>query len=121
MQSIVNAQAIRKRLLALLAASHLERLDEAARRLGVSEGALAESLDAKHPSQSIEILTAFVDFAGVDPTWLVTGEYDLRTHRDVLADDGEYMRLVLRRLMGGRQTPAPPTIQKLDYRQRRAG
>ena len=56
-------------------------LDDAARRLGVSVEALTEATDPAIPVHPVAVLAVIAYELGVDPTWLLTGQYDARTHR----------------------------------------
>jgi hypothetical protein len=58
-----------------------------ARRLGVGEWTLRVSLDPNAPEPTVEVMLAVVRVYGVDPSWLLTGEYDPVTHR--AAADGD--------------------------------
>ena len=105
MQPVVDAAAIRDRLLELLAGSHFFSIEAAAGRLRVDPAALRACLSSDSPVPCVEVLCAMVEFAGVDPTWLVTGHYDIHTHRDALNQDSSFIRLTLSRLLSGRITP----------------
>ena len=48
---------------------------------------LKTAIDPVLPFQSIAVLEAVVREYGVDPTWLITGDYDVRTHVQSV-DDG---------------------------------
>ena len=54
--------------------------------LGVEELALRMSIDEVSPHPTIDVMIAVVRHYGVDPNWLLTGEYDPALHR-VVADD----------------------------------
>ena len=56
------------------------------RALGVSVSALLTSLEELAPRPAIEVIVAVVQRYGVDPTWLMTGEYDHARHRAALDD-----------------------------------
>ena len=42
------------------------------------------SIDPDSPHPTVEVLAAVIGEYGVDPTWLLTGVYDSRTHRDAI-------------------------------------
>jgi hypothetical protein len=63
------------------------RLNSLARELGVSEPALLMSIDEVAPQPSLEVIVAVVRRYGVDPTWLMTGEYNAARHRDAIGDE----------------------------------
>jgi len=97
------------RLRAVLQQSHVE-LPALAERLGVDEGSLRLSMDERSPRPSIDVLAAVVRHMGVDPTWLVTGEYSRLTHFTAVDDDGELGEDAVRRLLTeltGDGTPWP--------------
>jgi hypothetical protein len=76
---------------------------EAAMRLGVTEEALRAAMDYMDPNPSVEVLAAVVVLYGVDPTWLMSGGYDVSTHRAAMEVQGvidqEYLtRFIARRL-----------------------
>lgn len=80
-------QEIAARLRALFAKPDDQDWEVVAKRLGVSEVALRMSIDPLEPHPTVAIVAAAVAHYGVDPTWLLTGEYDPDTHRRAL-DDG---------------------------------
>jgi hypothetical protein len=58
----------------------------AARRLGVDEVGLRMSIDELAPNPTVNVVAAVVLAYGVDPTWLLTGQYDAAIHRHSLED-----------------------------------
>ena len=73
---------IAKRLRELLLASDKSRdLEALAAALGLEELSLRMSIDDDSPHPTVEVLAAVIREFGVDPSWLLTGEYDSRTHR----------------------------------------
>ena len=60
-------------------------LSDAAKRLRVDEISLRMSVDTLAPYPTVDVIAAIVREYGVDPTWLLTGDYDAATHR-VIAD-----------------------------------
>lgn len=69
-----------------------------ARRLGVEELALRMTIDDVSPHPVIDVLVAVIARYGVDPTWLLTGEYDPATHRKAADADRESVIDALREL-----------------------
>ena len=72
-------------------------LAAAARRLGVSEASLRKSTDSVSPEPTLDVILALVQVFGVDPCYLVTGEYDPEVHRQALETacwDGEITPIV---------------------------
>jgi hypothetical protein len=92
---------IAARLRALTASPRGNGLREAAGRLGVAEVGLWQVLDGRGPWPNLGLLTdvcaAAVRHFGVDPVWLVTGDYDPMIHR--VAEDQKRDRDRLRSLI----------------------
>jgi hypothetical protein len=58
-------------------------LSDASRRLKVDEVSLRISIDELAPYPTVDVIAAVVREYGVDPTWLLTGEYDAASHRHI--------------------------------------
>jgi hypothetical protein len=56
-------------------------------RLGIEEVSLRMSVDELSPFPTIDVLAAVVAYYGVDPSYLLTGEYDVATHRKLVDAD----------------------------------
>jgi hypothetical protein len=82
-----NRHDVATRLRGLLAGQDGGVVSGTARRLGVDEVSLRLSLDEIDPRPTLDVLLAIVREYGVDPTWLVSGEYDPAMHRKALDDD----------------------------------
>ena len=67
-----------------------------AAELEVPAESLQASIDLENPHPSVEMLMAVIRFHGVDPTWLLTGEYDLATHREALENPSSAITLLAR-------------------------
>lgn len=65
-------------------------------RLHVSPRALRASIERGSPRPSSAVVLAVVQHYGVDPTWLLTGEYSSSTHRESLEDPTSVVRLLAR-------------------------
>jgi hypothetical protein len=87
MSPILDLQAIAARIGGLLAGQTGD-VTEAATRLGVGAEALRKSIDRQFPHPSLDVLVAVVRHFGVDPAWLLYGEYDTFTH-SLSADRGD--------------------------------
>jgi hypothetical protein len=79
--------AIRDRLRQLLEPASLS-LDELADRLDVPAQYLIEILSPSRDAliradHLIDVIAAVVHVHGVDPTWVITGDYDPKTHRSL--------------------------------------
>ena len=68
-------------------------------RLGVDEQALHKSIDDILPDPTLDVLVAIVREQGVDPTWLLTGEYVPATHQRALESDREGIATLLKELL----------------------
>lgn len=64
--------------------------------LDVGPDSLVASIDLQAPHPSVEVLLAIIRRHGVDPTWLLTGEYDLATHREVLENPSSAIAMLAR-------------------------
>jgi hypothetical protein len=69
-----------------------------AERLEVDEVGLRMSIDELAPNPTVDVIAAVVAAYGVDPCWLLTGEYDPATHR-ALPEDRHSAALAVSRLM----------------------
>lgn len=72
--------AIAARIRGLIAGQDAS-LSDAARRLKVDEVSLRMSVDELAPYPTVDVIAGLVREYGVDPTWVITGEYDSRVHR----------------------------------------
>lgn len=70
-----------------------------ARRLDVEELALRMTIDETSPHPVIDVLTAVIAHYGVDPTWLLTGDYDAGTHRAAADADHHATAAALQRIV----------------------
>lgn len=109
----MDSKAIAARLRGLIGGQEQGDLGAVASRLGVDEVSLRMSVDLESPYPTLEVLSAVVSAYGVDPTWLITGEYNPATHRisEVTPDRAvENMREMLGSLQPGARPPAemPP-------------
>lgn len=55
-----------------------------AKRLGIEEVSLRMSIDEDSPHPTVELLAAVIREYGVDPSWLITGDYNEATHRTAM-------------------------------------
>lgn len=70
-----------------------------AARLGVDEAALRASVDGRAPWPSTSVITALVRVYGLDPAWVLTGEYDPATHRVALESARGELDAFVRRMI----------------------
>jgi hypothetical protein len=75
------------RLRALISGQYGSDLTHASERLHVEELSLRMSVDDVSPHPTIEVILAVIREYGVDPTWLLTGEYDSNSHRAAMEGD----------------------------------
>src|SRR5690349_14159968 len=110
MSDLLDPHAMAARLRGLFGSQDRHTIGAAARRLRVTERALRVATDEHSPHPSIEVLAAVIREYGVDPSWLLTGEYDPATHRAALDDDANLTKDEFVRMIGAeiakRRTPA---------------
>ena len=114
-QSRSDSPNIAARIRALIAGQDGGVVEDTARRLGVSELALRMTIDDLAPVPALEVVVAVVREYGVDPTWLVTGQYDPRSHRMALNEDRDHPTATIRALVAARLAPQnSPDVPKRD-------
>jgi len=72
--------AIASRIRALLIQPNAVDLEATAKRLDVTRAALCRAIDPRLPRPSLTVITAIVREHGVDPWWLMYGDYSRETH-----------------------------------------
>jgi hypothetical protein len=90
--------AIAARIRGLISGQDGNDIGACARRLRVDEVGLRMSVDELAPNPTIDVIAAIVKAYGVDPTWLLSGNYDSGTHRAIL-DETESVEHAVSRLM----------------------
>lgn len=90
--------AIAARIRGLIAGQDAGDPAAAALRLNVDEIGLRMSIDELAPNPTVDVIAALVANYGVDPSWLLTGDYDSATHRGIL-EERESVEQVVSRLM----------------------
>jgi hypothetical protein len=113
MTSIDTLNAIAARIRALISCEDPGPA-EAAARLGISEEALRAATDYNNPAPSVEVLAAVVLLYGVDPTWLVSGGYDVGTHRTAMEGEGRIDQENLRRFIARKLDEDEPDQYRLE-------
>ena len=91
-----------------LIAGQAESLEEMARELDVDEIALRISLDELAPYPTVEVIAAVVAKYGVDPCWLLTGEYNPEIHRATLESRTDELPSAITELVKSSNTPGTP-------------
>jgi hypothetical protein len=86
----VDQIGIASRIRGLLGAAGTSDYAFSARRLGVTEIALRMSADELDPHPTFEVIVAVIREYGVDPAWLVSGQYDPNVHRTTLDASDEH-------------------------------
>ena len=113
--NLSQRREIADRLRALLTSEEQRDLAGVAARLRVAEASLVSSLDADSPSQTVDVMVAFIRAYGVDPHWLLFGTYDAATHQQVLESSTGEVKGVVRKLAADGITKPPiaePTEEK---------
>src|SRR5436189_115024 len=77
---------IAERLRCILNLESPEAITAVAKTLHVDELSLRMSIDADSPYPTVDVLAAVAEQYGVDPTYLLTGVYDIETHRRALGN-----------------------------------
>ena len=90
--------AIAARIRGLIAGQDGGDPAQAAHRLHVDEIGFRMSIDELAPNPTIDVVAAIVIAYGVDPHWLLTGDYDAATHRGIL-EEAESVQQAVSRLM----------------------
>ena len=85
--SAFDRAGIAHRLRELLLADKSKDLGQIAAHLGLEEVSLRMSIDEDSPHPTVEVLATVIREYGIDPTWLLTGEYSSSTHRSAMESD----------------------------------
>jgi hypothetical protein len=108
----VDRAAIAERIRGLFSGQSENDPAAAALRLGVDEVRLRSTIDGLAPTPTLDVIVAIVVAYGVDPTWLLTGNYDPGVHRNVLAGEVPVDQVIARLMPGdlrlGNLDGAPP-------------
>lgn len=91
-----------------------DRLPAIAERLRIDETTLREAAGPGSPSASITLIGAIVRLYGLDPTWVLTGRYDERTHRVALRGDPIEILSLVRAIAEGPRSPLHPASNARD-------
>ena len=108
-----NRHEIADRLRRLFAKDFGGDVRRIARALKLDEVELRMSLDDIAPYPTLNVLSVAVEYYGVDPTWLITGEYDQDTHWLALEGGRRMAEETLSRLAVSRIRQTPPRIESI--------
>jgi hypothetical protein len=92
----IDRHGVAARLRSLLQAVSFEA---AALQLDVSELALRISIDTTSPNPTIDVIVAAARHFAVDPTWILTGEYDRNTHHVALDGNVDDVARAMQRML----------------------
>ena len=108
---------IATRLRGLIAGQDEGDLHAIAQRLGVDELSLRLSVDDLSPYPTVDVLASVVLTYGVDPTWLLTGDYSSSSHRTAIeggmALAEQSIRLMIEQRAPVSEPTAPPNLRLL--------
>jgi hypothetical protein len=76
-----------------------------ARQLRVDELELRMTIDAESPRPTMDVLLAVIREYAVDPTWILTGDYDSATHRRMMDTDRAGLIEVVKDVARRHETP----------------
>lgn len=113
-----DSKSVASRIRGLIGGQNHGLVEATARRLRVSEVALRISIDSIEPHPTIEVIMAVVREYGVDPSWLLTGNYDPASHRLALNEEATFTRSDLARLLDRPHEPQPRDPQPRDAQPR---
>src|SRR5688500_15552866 len=100
-----DARGLAARVAGLIHGQFGGDLHAAARALDVDPDEIYRIVEDHTAYPNIDLLARIVKRFGVDASWLITGEYDWRTHVAVLDDDApNEERQLLLRLVGREET-----------------
>ena len=68
-----------------------------ARRLGVDERSLKASVEGRRPT--LNVMAALIRTYGLDPSWVLTGDYDPQTHRHALQSNTQEIEVAMKRML----------------------
>jgi transcriptional regulator with XRE-family HTH domain len=103
----INLGKVAARVRALVKFDEGGDLSPLARRLGVNEATLRNTLASDRPRLDARTLAAVVQEFGIDPTWLLTGEYNIATHHMALDDDAFQSASAVTQFITARLSPMP--------------
>lgn len=105
----MNRRGIASRLRGLIGGQEQGDLGALASRLGIDEVSLRMSVDPLAPYPTLDVLAAIVAHYGVDPTWLITGEYNSGSHRTAVESEAKAVESMREMLRAFQPTTSNPT------------
>lgn len=113
----MDRAGIASRLRGLIGGQNEGSHAEIARRLGVDEVSLRMSVDELSPYPTVDVLAAVVLAYGVDPQWLITGEYSTSSHRQAAESSRdlavESVRTMIEQRVPVEEAPRAPGLRLL--------
>jgi hypothetical protein len=106
----IDPAAIAARIRGLIGGQDRGVIEKTASRLGVNVLSLRMSIDEAEPTPTFEVLHAMVRVYGVDPSWLITGQYDAAAHRIAVEAESDRTHDAVAKLMSRLSNPGttPP-------------
>jgi hypothetical protein len=96
----VNWDAVAERLRTVVSASSDADIARTAERIGLREEMLRESLNGRSRLSAIKVIAALTRYSGVDPGWILTGEFDSATHRRALEGSADDVEALVKAIIG---------------------
>jgi hypothetical protein len=104
------------RIKGLVSMSDQAQQQSAATLLGVDERHLRAAVKQESRLSTLKVVAAVVRVYGLDPTWILTGNYDAATHRIALQGDSATIDQLLSRLVTAPSRPSAPDQTSLELR-----
>jgi hypothetical protein len=104
------------RIKGLVSMSDQAQQQSAATLLGVDERHLRAAIKQESRLSTLKVVAAVVRVYGLDPTWVLTGNYDAATHRVALQGDSAAIDQLLSRLATAPSRPSKPDQTSLELR-----
>ena len=112
-----NGRDLASRVAGLLQGQFRGDLVAAAQALDVDPEELRRIVEDEADQPHLDVLAKLVNRLGVDVCWLITGEYDWRTHMRLLEEEDEHDesrgRQLLMRLADERTMPGRESLRRL--------
>ena len=109
----MDRAGIAERLRELILRQENGDIAQTAAQLGVEELSLRMSIDPDSPYPTIDVLAAAIGYYGLDPTWLLTGVYNSRTHLDAVENEEKTRGILREHLTLGRPRVSDPANESV--------